>query len=435
MSYDCNDGPATLDVELVVTDNAENVDSDDAIIEVANVAPICDGISGTTDMAIGGTATFTGSFHDVAADEPLTDLIWSFGDGNGVTDINPANHIYEVAGNMTVKLTVIDKDGGNDTCIHYIDVVDPTVLDAQEVAAFYPLDADFGVGDNRFMHGLSGASENCVLIEGPTNLEVLDQGGDQYCTVRWDRSNGGIANPTNDQRGTDTVLVRVHNDTGYEYYVFDVTVWSWIIEMNEGWNLISIPLVPESGNDIEEVFLNQLGEDGQNVLPGGTEYVVKSYQYDGVSGSDWLMSRRSGYGDLEVVKPGYGYWIKSTGEAKIRGMGVKDDNGLPTPEIKVETHEWQMVGRYGIIGEDSWDMMEGRAHGALGEVPAMSEISRGSQNELHLVESDGLGGYASTDELINNIGYWLRVENEQGYTSLYEEYSPLPNDDTYYLNN
>ena len=226
-----------------------------------------------------------------------------------------------------------------------------------------------------------------------------------------------------------------------EYYSFDITVWSWIIELesnaeNQGWNLISIPLVPENDNSIENVILDQLGDEGQDVLPGGTEYVVYSYQYDGES-SDWLKSRASGYGDLDTVMPGYAYWIKVTDDAVLKGMGVKSDIlGSPTPEIKVPTNTWTMIGRYGIIGDGTNIYVpDSRVHGALGKFPALSSIMRGSNNELHLVESNGEGSFVSTDELYNNEGYWLFTENEGDYTSTKETYSPLPEDDVYYLNN
>lgn len=428
-------------VNVEVEDCAGNVGDRTDTVEVTNVDPVCDGITGPSDVAVGQIVEFNGDATDVNADLPLI-FSWNFGDssttvlGDG-TGHSSVTHTYTTEGVYTVNLVVSDKDGGvsSETCSLQIDVVDPIVLPDQEVAAFYPLVADFGLGpNNQFEHDISGP-EDCQKIAGPDNL-VVDDDGAGYCKIWWDRDH--IANPTNDERGTHMVVVKVTNGVDYEYYTFDITVWSWIIDLEEGWNFVSIPLVPETSNSIENVFLNQLGPSGQNILPDSGEYVVWSYQYNPCAecgeNSRWLKSKRTGEGDLDTVMPGYGYWIKASDSGKIRGMGTQINQnplfpGLP-PSVVVAANGWSTIGRFGIIGTDSWDFGDGRVHGLLPYLDALESVRKWN-NELHLRDVDSLGHLVTVTEMYNNQGYWLYVENEED-NSESEVYTPI---DDYYEHN
>ncbi len=415
--FDCADGPSVNDVSVMVMDYAGNTDTDDAEVEVHNVAPICEGISGPTDILLGMEATFMGYGSDVPADVPLI-FNWDFGDGEVADDENPVNHTYEEAGLFNVTLTVEDGDDGSDICLHEIGVVEPTVLDAQEVAAYYPLVSDFGGEPNQIPTGLDGFLD-CEKIAGPANLMVF--GVNDSCEVRWEDNYTGSANPINDERGTHNVIVRASlngsflGNPVYEYYTFDVTVWSWIIHLNEGWNLISIPLVPEFDNSIENVFLDQLYDS----MPGGTTYTVVSYQrHNGVN--DWYESRRSGYGALNEVMPGYGYGVLLNEPATLRGNGVKRILPNPNPNILVPRWDWSMIGKYGILGT-----VPG-LHGSLPEDVALDNVDD-SLNTLHTFELDG----DEVNDLFNNEGYWLLVENDLPPANEESLYTPTHEDDPY----
>ena len=87
-----------------------------------------------------------------------------------------------------------------------------------------------------------------------------------------------------------------------------MTVHSWGIELKEGWNLISIPLVPTS-SDIDDVFadiIDSVAYEGAN-----TDTIL---QYNAVE-EEWNKARpysdRDGFtGNLDSIVPGYGYWVK-----------------------------------------------------------------------------------------------------------------------------
>ena len=440
-----DDGEYT--VTVTVTDCADNEGSDSQTVEVLNVDPVCEGIEGPTDAAVGQEVEFEASAHDVDADEPLM-YTWDFDDESSNEVGNPVSHTFGTEGVYMIEVTVDDGDGGTDTCMHEIDVVEPIALPPQEVAAYYPLMADFGeevqmghpIFPNQFYHeGVTGFG-TCSMVQGPNNLFVGSDGG-YACGVRWDNDDTpfyyGGENPTNDEQGPHQVLIRVSNGAGdYEYYEFTVIVYSWIIDLEEGWNLISIPYIPDD-TSIESVMLDQLGPSGQNILPNSEQSVVWSYQFNGEE-SEWLKSQRDGTGDLDNIVPGYGYWIKANGEGKLRGFGTQiaqyeDDPGMP-PEVEVPTNHWSLIGRYGILGEmgpgnyhypgeDPWDA------GAVSVMKALESLTK-LDNELHVFEITENIHLNEVQKLWNNEGYWLWVEDEAFNNANTETYAPL---DKYYM--
>ena len=427
------------EVTLTVYDCADNENSDSSMVHVENVVPECE-ILGPTDAAVGQLVYFDGiisnngdyNFLDeVDADMPTMDYSWDFGDGNIANGAN-VQHTYSTDSFFDVFLTVDDGDGGVNTCHHEINVVEPTVLDSQEAAAFYPLEADFGEGIGpSFFTGFS----DCEKINGPSNLRVNGNiDADDSCQVRWDRDIS--AHPTNDERGDHMVVIRASDDSegvnggSYEYFAFDITVWSWIIDLTEGWNLISIPLVPEEDNSIDTLILDQIFDS----LPGGTEYSIFSYQYDGTD-SEWLSSRRSGVGDLDTIMPGHAYWIKTIEDATIRGNGVTNDGINPYPSTKVPRNSWAMVGRYGIVGLPWKKEIAGnqylRTHGYLRNPIAFDSLDAPG-TDLNLRTLNGDGDLDIDEFFTNNEGAWLYVENNDPLNDV-ETYTPL--DEWYPENN
>jgi len=444
LSYECVDGDRTVNVELVVTDNVGNSDSDTAIINELNVAPVCEGIDAPTDIAVGFEVTFTGSGSDVDADLPLT-YDWDLDDGT-LASGNPLTHIYTSAGEYEVMLTVSDDDGGSDVCYHTIDVVDPVVLDNQEVAAYYPLIADFGddagdagpipfgplAGTNpSFETGLVGMEMgDCDVIVGPTNLFSYSI-ADGECRVRWDNDEPPYGpykeNPTNDEQGNHYVLIRAQGEEGtYQYFTFNVMVYSWIIDLEEGWNLISIPYVPEDSS----ICGDDVGFAG--IL--SSVDAVWSYEYEACEGCEGESVWKYYTGDcgdsLTNVVPGRGYWVDMNGPAQLKGFGTQTGQtgefpGMP-PEIEVPTNNWALIGRYGILGDD-WYHYPGETcwdAGAIGKITALESLTK-LDNELHVFDVDVDGHLNDVYKLWNNQGYWLWVEDEALNNAESETYAPL----------
>jgi len=407
-------------ITVTVTDCADNEGSATEDVTIENVDPVCIGVQASVSdiPLIDGEAEvdFIADATDVVADIPLT-YNWDFGDSTTLSDGSEVSHTYTSAGLYTVSVEVSDKDGGSTMCEDItVDVVDPTPLTDQEVAAYYGLDADFGYSDNRFHHNLSGPSEDCMKIVGPTNLEILDQGSDEYCTVRWDNDDG-IANPTNDEQGDHLIVVKVYNDTDYEYYSFTVTVYSWIIDLQEGWNLVSIPYVPEDNTLLAEgVGITQIMSSIESIW---------SYEYN--SPSTWKYYKEGDLGsELDKIVPGRGYWVKATKEAQIKGFGTQigqtDQFPGMAPEIEVPINHWSLIGRYGILGVPQhfgcYDA------GAIPKSTALESLTK-LDNELHVYDVDSFGHLMSVNRLFNNKGYWLWVEDEALNNAESETYAPL----------
>ncbi len=408
-------------VTVTVEDCAENVGEATEEVEVENVDPVCDGIDAPSDAAIGQPVMFTGYGSDVDADLPLI-FNWNFDDGETADDENPTTHTFDDEGEYTVELVIEDKDGGvSNTCYHEIDVVEPILLDDQEVAAFYELDAYFGsdAGDvpNSFETIITPTSDvTCDAVVSPVNMQIW--GNDNDCVVKW---GDATERPKNVEQGTHLIVVRVSNGVGdYEYYTFDTIVYSWIIPLDEGWNLFSIPLVHETG-DIEDVLPEEV-----------SDYVGKiwSYEFDPVAGESVWYCRKTtstswssvacatGVPKLEQIVPGRSYWMEvDEGEtAVVKGFGTElgTSPGMP-PSTDVPVNQWSLVGTYGILGDDFADP-EGFGYDAwYDDKGAVLDSLYVILSDLNLFSVEDTGGYWSlnpVEYMYNNNGYWLWLESD-----------------------
>jgi len=425
VQYNCLDGTHDVNVGLEVTDAVGNSGTDAATVHILNVAPVCKGITTTetTVPLINGETTveFTASASDVGINDVLT-YTWNFGDEpTPVVNGNVISHTYtsDETKTYTVHVTVSDGEASVSCPSLDVKVVKPTLLKDQEVAAFYPFNYDFDAE-------LTGTDDSCTGYDGIPDGMVIDND----CELHWDRSVLDSANPTNDQRGDNFVIIKTVNDVSeVNYYLVDVKVYSWMIDLQKGWNLISIPLVPETDNSISNVILTPL----TGKLPTTGEYVVWSYQFDGLS-NKWLKSRSDGSGDLGTVMPGYGYWIKVNEDTVLKGMGKESQFLGGFPEVKVLTNSWALIGRYGILGKD-WDPgqpLDKRVHGSLPKDVALDSVKIFTDT-LHVRTISNTGNMADTNDLYNNEGYLLWVEDNKAHESQSTGYAPI--DDYYSYNN
>ena len=97
--------PGSYVAVLTVTDNKGAVDTDSAMITVANRVPVAN--AGPDKSAVEDTAvTFNGSGSS-DADGTITAYNWTFGDGQSATGAAPS-HVYAAPGTYMVNLTVTD---------------------------------------------------------------------------------------------------------------------------------------------------------------------------------------------------------------------------------------------------------------------------------------------------------------------------------------
>ena len=116
-------------VTVTVADNFGATDTDDFTLTVVSVldAPVADFDADVTSGIGSLEVQFTDLSTDV--DDAIVAWDWNFGDDATSTDQNPI-HLYEMAGNYTVTLTVTDEAGltGTEEKVDYIVIVPPEEL-------------------------------------------------------------------------------------------------------------------------------------------------------------------------------------------------------------------------------------------------------------------------------------------------------------------
>lgn len=114
----------------------------------------------------------------------------------------------------------------------------------------------------------------------------------------------------------------------------NVIVYDYSIKLQKGWNLISIPLVPEDDNTTIE-----------NVLGDVDPEVVWSYQE-----GEWHFYSEV-VGDLKMIIPGFGYYIKMTEDGTLYLRGKKMYGGIGgwgMPPSVILIPGWNLIGHYGL---------------------------------------------------------------------------------------
>lgn len=398
-AYTCGDGPALPTVRVKVTDFAGNSAVASSTVNISNVPPVCIGIISFTDFAVGEPTVLDENASDVV---DSLEYEWDFDDGTPNYLGDSVNHTFASAGIYNITVLVND---GTDACMNAttVTVVDPTVLTAQEVMALNNLDANFtpdeGAVPNSFATGLTGGVACTKRITEPSTMNIVGSGGDD-CVVTWLAA-------ANSYNGVNPMVVRVNNATDYKYFTFDTTVWSWKINLAQGWNLFSIPTVPED-SDVDSVIFDQLSGS----LAGGSEYVLWSYQSEDGSGGSWLKSRKDSYGNLDIIEPGKAYWINMSSSAILYGYGDKLIAGSSPPESTI-SDGWNLIGHYGL----------------LNTVLAQDALTSLVGYYSTVLDSDGDPLNVTADTFVPGEGYWVSTNLKNG-----EEVKYTPSSDAYNFN-
>ncbi|MDI6889067.1 MAG: Ig-like domain-containing protein [Methanocellales archaeon] len=134
--------------------------------------------------------------------------------------------------------------------------------------------------------------------------------------------------------GEHTATVIVSDNAGNS----NQTTWSFTvmseyeIELYGGWNLISLPLIPENSS-IEAVLSG---------MEGGT--VESVWAYDASTG-DWYVYTPGPAADtLTEMKDGIGYWVKMDGSADLVVRGVTMYPGAQVPPSYPVYEGWNLIG-------------------------------------------------------------------------------------------
>ena len=185
-TFAADDGPATAEVKVAVSDGRGGSAQATIHVIVRNVAPTASA-DAVAAVPWGEPATLVGHASDPSsADSETLAAHWSFGDGSGANTFAAA-HSYADPGTYTATLTVTDKDGGVGS-----DTTTVTVLPrASQLAAttHATLDAASAVVGVRLGDRTDPGSTRLgghavtLAIVGSTCTAMTNASGDAHCTL------------------------------------------------------------------------------------------------------------------------------------------------------------------------------------------------------------------------------------------------------------
>ncbi len=357
------------EVTLTVCDEDNDCDTTDPVIKtVNNEAPNPN--AGEYTCNEGEQITLTATFEDVAGDGPWI-IEWDL-DGDDVFE-TPGESVNYDCGNgdaiifETVAVRVTDKDGyfGYDDALITIENVAP-IADADGPYETSVLEIVCFDGSASDVIDTSFTYEWDFDYDGETfDVDSIDE---DPCATSYS------------EKRTYTVALRVNDGVdNSEIVTTTVTVYDYNIELDAGWNLVSIPLVPEN----DDTSINNVLND---VI--GKVDVVWSYQQ-----GEWSYFKGV-TGELNEIIPGFGYYIKMLGEDTLYLNGEKvygnNEFTVPRPPVVTLTPSWNLIGHYGmkdnVAKSDALDTLAGSYSTMLDE-------------NYYSVLDSGL--------LIPTEGYWL----------------------------
>jgi subtilisin family serine protease len=219
----------------------------------------------------------------------------------------------------------------------------------------------------------------------PVNMEVI-LNDDGRIKFNYGQANTNLS-PTIGISGGDEEKYHVafHNERNdlnqVQTVLFTPHIHSFTISLNLGWNLISIPLVPN--NNQTSQILSSISSGIESVW-GYKDGAWKIYipGYPEIS-------------DLEDMKTGYGYWIKTNRE----GLRIQVQGELKSASIPL-TNGWNLVG-FNFL--QSMPVEE-----ALATLKGDYDTVWGYMDGLWLVYDSHNPGFNDLSELEPGRGYWIK---------------------------
>lgn len=330
----------TYNVGLRVTDDDEGVGIDTTTINCGNAAPVINSMSvSPTSINEGQLTTLTASFSDTGDTNLNYEINW--GDGSTTTTGSTSDgtisktHQYmddDADDKYTITLTVTDSDSAStiDTKEFIVNNLAPWNINAGK-------DQNSAIGDEIQFFG------NAEDVAGDTLIYNWDFGDSTSSTEQ---------NPIHiyyTARGTYTVILTVSDeDGGVSTDTLTIIVLDYKLQLNSGWNLISIPLVPEEDNtSINYVFGDEIIDNAEIVW----SYQNGQWKYNTPlsDGTRWTATS----GRIQNIIPGYGYYIKMDNEVTSykNGERMYDNDGFTTPKppFVTLTPSWNLIGHYGMV--------------------------------------------------------------------------------------
>jgi hypothetical protein len=323
----------------VVKPNEENT-----IIFTAGVTDATSGVDSVTiDLSsIGGSDTVVMLDDGVAPDAVAADGIYT------------ADITVTITTEGTYSLTVTATDmAGNETDADVILVVssdteDPVITDP---AIIYKYGTSVPPGDTVTVSatvtdnvGMGTVTATCDAFDAVDNTIPMTAGSDTYtgtATIKYPMTTGDymVTITAIDDKGNDatddTLMLAVRSGaTGTE------------IELAEGWNLISLPLIPDN-TDITVIISDTTLESGDVSSVG----IVRAY--DPATGDFPYYMPSDGSGDLTEMHDGQGYWVFMEEADTLTVTGREWPVPPDVPPFYTVVEEWNLIGFKSLVDMDA----------------------------------------------------------------------------------
>jgi hypothetical protein len=304
----------------------------------------------------------------------IANYAWTFGDG-GVATTAIANHAYSQPGTYQITLTVTDNVGNYNTVILPLNVIPIPYSGTFSYDAVIKGIQDLGSSFNAIITPtpLTG----CAALSGVPSRLIVGVNGNT-CTLTW-------TNIPYNQEGSYTFPIRATDGATIKYFNVTVNAYTWMISLQQGWDVFSIPLMPNDAS-----LIGVLGGIQSNINHNGNSI----FQYDAVNSVwDKSTSTLSG-GSLTQIVPGYAYWINMNNSATLKGFGYLNPTGGQPLSVNV-VNGWNLIGQYGL-GTST----------ALTD--ALSSLRLGSTEYWDTVYNAGTSAAVTTMDTFN--GYWMSAK-------------------------
>jgi len=394
----------TYIVTLTICDEDNDCDEATDTKYVSNEAPNPN--AGEYECDEGETIILTATFVDVAGDGPWI-IEWDF-DGDDVYDDASGASVSYTCGNgddylddtVAVKVTDKDEDSG----------YDDAEINISNIAPIANADGDY-----------VGVIDGGVELTGSATDPI-----ETSFTYRWDCDYDGMTfdsektgqNPIciYSEKGTYTVAVIANDgEDDSEIATAQVIIHEYKIDLYLGWNLISIPLVPE-GDDVS--ISNVFGLDVSSKAEKIWSYKEGKWTYNApLTSGEWSTASKR----LKEIVPGYGYYIFMNNETTSYQDGEKyygvdyaygENPDIPMPPQVVLITGWNLIGHYGMNDVDKVEEVQDLSGGILTD---LADINMLNKNALPV------------SSLVPTIGYWAFItgQNELLYAPSEADYATL----------
>ena len=389
-----NDGSAVVTVAGSDTAGNAYAGTDSLTFTIDNIAPVVAITAPAADARVNASQVIT--FTDGESTTPqcsIDDSVWVTCT-SGVTTLNDVTGFSSLA-NGSFTLYLRDTDTAGNVGTTQVALVKDTA--APSVSSKTP--GANAVGIDPAGNITVVFSENVVISAG--NVTGVT------ASVTGSGTNTATINPTSDLATNTTYTITLTGVTDTAGNALPTTNWSFTtsgsysLSLTNGWNLISLPVVP-TNTDASAVL---------GALDVSTT-IDSVWKYDPEAGTWGVYHPGSpGTSDFSTMTAGEGYWVSylSSTPGTIAGTGNLFQEGNSTPPQKTLAAGWNLIGYFQL--ENTTTAL---ANNALSTVTSQWTQLRTYNNTTKQFQS-----VIGTDSMGPGAGYWIFMKSSSFAPYLY----------------